>query len=45
LPLKKLVEDKQLRLKMAKAARKRVEQKFNWETAARQILDVYREVI
>jgi glycosyltransferase involved in cell wall biosynthesis len=43
--IKKLVEDRELRLKMAKAARKRVEQKFNWEKAAKQILDVYQEVI
>jgi len=43
--IKKLVEDKELRLRMAKAARKRVEQKFNWETAAKQILEVYQEVI
>jgi len=43
--IRKLVEDKELRLRMAKAARKRVEQKFNWEKAAKQILDVYREVI
>ena len=43
--IKKLVEDKELRLKMAKAARKRVEQKCNWEQAAKQIIDVYQEVI
>ena len=43
--IKKLVENKELRLKMAKAARKRVQQKFNWEHAAKQILEVYKEVI
>ena len=43
--IKKLVEDKELRLRMAKAARKRVEEKFNWEKAAKQILEVYQEVI
>jgi len=43
--IKKLVEDKELRLRMAKAARKRVQQKFNWHQAAKQILDVYQEVI
>jgi glycosyltransferase involved in cell wall biosynthesis len=30
---------------MAKAARKRVQQKFNWELAAKQILKVYQEVV
>jgi glycosyltransferase involved in cell wall biosynthesis len=43
--IKKLVEDKELRLSMAKAARKRVQQKFNWQQAAKQILEVYQEVI
>jgi glycosyltransferase involved in cell wall biosynthesis len=43
--IKKLVEDKELRLRMAKAARKRVQQKFNWQQAARQILKVYQEVL
>jgi len=43
--IKRLVEDKELRLRMAKAARKRVQQKFNWQQAAKQILEVYQEVI
>ena len=43
--IKKLVENKELRLRMAKAARKRVQQKFNWEHAAKQILEVYKEVV
>jgi glycosyltransferase involved in cell wall biosynthesis len=43
--IKKLVENKDLRLRMAKAARKRVQQKFNWEKAAKQILEVYQEVV
>ncbi len=43
--IKKLVEDKELRLRMAKAARKRVEEKFRWDKAAKQILEVYQEVI
>lgn len=42
--IKRLVEDKELRLRMAKAARKRVLRKFNWEQAAKRVLEVYREV-
>jgi glycosyltransferase involved in cell wall biosynthesis len=43
--IKKLVQDNELRLRMAKEARKRVERMFNWEKAAKQILDVYQEVV
>jgi glycosyltransferase involved in cell wall biosynthesis len=42
--IKRLVENNELRLNMAKEARKRVQLKFNWEQAARQILDIYQEV-
>ena len=42
--IKRLVENNELRLRMAKEARKRVQRKFNWEQAARQILNVYQEV-
>jgi glycosyltransferase involved in cell wall biosynthesis len=42
--IKRLVENEELRLKMAKEARKRVQRKFNWEQAAKQVLDVYHEV-
>jgi glycosyltransferase involved in cell wall biosynthesis len=42
--IRRLVENNELRLRMAKEARKRVQRKFNWEQAARQILDVYQEV-
>jgi len=30
---------------MGKEARKRVLRKFNWQQAARQIIDVYQEVL
>lgn len=43
--IKQLVKDNELRLRMAKEARKRVQRKFNWEQAARQIIEVYKEVI
>jgi glycosyltransferase involved in cell wall biosynthesis len=42
--IKRLVENRELRLRMAKAARKRVLQKFNWQQAAKQVLEVYQEV-
>ena len=43
--IKRLVDNNELRLKMAKAARKRVQHKFTWEQAARQVLKVYQEVM
>jgi glycosyltransferase involved in cell wall biosynthesis len=43
--IKRLVNDNELRLKMAKQARKRVQHKFTWEQAARQVLEVYQEVM
>jgi len=43
--IKKLVENKELRCEMGKEARKRVLRKFNWQQAARQIIDVYQEVL
>jgi glycosyltransferase involved in cell wall biosynthesis len=43
--IKKLVQNKELRCEMGKEARNRVLRKFNWQLAARQILDVYQEVI
>jgi len=43
--IKKLVQDNELRLRMGKEARKRVQRMFNWEKAATQILDVYKEVV
>jgi len=39
------VENKELRCEMGKEARKRVLRKFNWQQAARQIIDVYQEVL
>ena len=43
--IKKLVENKELRCEMGKQARNRVLCKFNWQQAAKQILDVYQEVL
>jgi glycosyltransferase involved in cell wall biosynthesis len=43
--IKQLVENKELRCEMGKEARKRVLRKFNWQQAARQIIDVYQEVL
>jgi len=42
--IKLLVENKELRHRMGKEARKRVQRKFSWEQAAKQILEVYQEV-
>ena len=43
--IKRLLEDNDLRLSMGHASRRIAEDKFNWEQAARQTLDVYKEVL
>jgi glycosyltransferase involved in cell wall biosynthesis len=40
-----LLNDKQAQQRMSEAGRKRVEEKFNWEQAARKTLEVYQEVL
>ncbi len=42
--IKRLLEDEPLRQRMGRQGRERVERRFSWEQAARQILDVYEEV-
>jgi len=42
--IKGLLEDESLRQAMGAKGRKRVEQYFSWEQAAKQVLDVYEEV-
>jgi len=43
--IKRLLGDESLRHKMGKAARKRIEESFSWEIAARKTVEVYKEVI
>jgi len=43
--IKQLLDDKQSRQRMSEAGRKRVEEKFSWEQAARRTLDVYQELL
>ena len=43
--IKRLLKDPELRQQMGRAARRRVLDLFTWENAARQMADVYREVI
>jgi glycosyltransferase involved in cell wall biosynthesis len=43
--IKRLLNDKQAQRQMSEAGRKRVREKFNWEQAARQTLEVYQEVL
>ena len=43
--IKRLLADKQLRQRMGDAARKRIEESFSWEVAARKTLEVYQEVL
>jgi len=43
--IKRLLADKQLRQRMGDAARKRIEESFSWEGAARKTLEVYQEVL
>ena len=43
--VERLLEDQNLRRQMGEAGRKRIEQNFSWEQAARKILEVYQEVL
>ena len=43
--IKRLLKDPELRQQMGRAARRRVLDLFTWENAARQMVDVYQEVI
>ena len=43
--IRQLLNDKQAQLRMSEAGRKRVEENFSWEKAARRTLEVYREVL
>ena len=43
--IKQLLNDKKAQRQMSEAGRKRVREKFNWEQAARQTLEVYQEVL
>ena len=43
--IKRLLADKPLRQKMGQAARKRIEDFFSWEAAARKTVEVYRELL
>jgi glycosyltransferase involved in cell wall biosynthesis len=43
--IKRLLADKPLRHRMGQAARKRVEDFFSWQAAARKTVEVYRELL
>jgi glycosyltransferase involved in cell wall biosynthesis len=43
--IKQLLNDEETQRRMSEAGRKRVEEKFNWEQAARKTLEVYQEVL
>jgi glycosyltransferase involved in cell wall biosynthesis len=43
--IRQLLDDKLAQQRMSEAGRKRVEEKFSWEQAARKTLDVYQEVL
>ena len=43
--IRQLLPDKQTQQRMSEAGRKRVEEKFNWEQAARKTLEIYQEVL
>jgi len=43
--IKQLFNDEQAQRRMSEAGRKRVRQKFSWEQAARETLEVYQEVL
>jgi len=43
--IRQLLNDKQAQRQMSEAGKKRVKEKFNWEQAARNTLEVYREVL
>jgi glycosyltransferase involved in cell wall biosynthesis len=43
--IKRLLADESLRRKMGATARRRIEESFSWEVAAKRTLEVYQEVI
>jgi glycosyltransferase involved in cell wall biosynthesis len=43
--VQRLIENRELRVNMGKAARERVLKLFTWENAAREMVEVYREAI
>jgi len=43
--IKRLLEDKPLRQKLGEAGRKRIEEAFSWEDAAKRTLEIYKEVV
>ena len=43
--IKHLLNDNELRRRMGEAARKRIEERFSWEVAARETLKVYGELL
>lgn len=43
--IRRLFADEPLRKRMGQAARKRIEESFSWEVAARKTLEVYEEVL
>ncbi|MDY7019582.1 MAG: glycosyltransferase family 4 protein, partial [Chloroflexota bacterium] len=43
--IKRLLSDEPLRQKMGEAGRKRIEQNFTWEQAAKKVLKVYEELL
>jgi len=43
--IKRVLADESLRQSMGTAARKRIEESFSWEVAARKTLEVYQEVL
>jgi len=43
--IKRILMDEELKRSLGKAGRKRIEDRFTWEEAARQTVEVYKEVI
>ena len=43
--IKRLLSDRPLRERMGEAARKRIEESFSWDIAARKTVEVYKEVV
>jgi len=42
--IRRLLADKPLRERLGQAARKRIEEAFSWEDAAKRTLEIYKEV-
>jgi starch synthase len=43
--IKRLLADKPLRQRLGEAGRKRIEESFSWEDAAKRTLEIYKEVV